>query len=173
MACCGKRKCKGGGFLFCPGADYHDGVLDICVAGDHSAVRAQEHHGHGLSDYVAATDHRADPALDRYLIGAQHLHYPRRGAGQQHGLSRGEPPDVHRMERVHVLLRGDRLNYRVLVDVLRQRQLNEYAVYLRIAVQRGDKLKQCFLRDGIVKFIFAAHKAALLTVALLTGDVYA
>ena len=77
------------------------------------------------------------------------------------------------MERVHVLLGGDRLNYRVLVDVLRQRQLNEYAVYLRIAVQRGDKLKQRFLRDGIVKFIFVAHKAALLTVALLTGDVYA
>ena len=25
---------EGGGFKFCPGADHHDGVLDICVAGD-------------------------------------------------------------------------------------------------------------------------------------------
>ena len=29
---------EGGGFLFCPGADYHDGVLDICVAGDLSKL---------------------------------------------------------------------------------------------------------------------------------------
>ena len=77
------------------------------------------------------------------------------------------------MERVNVLLWGDRLNDRVLVDMLRQRQLHEYAVYFRIAVQRGDKLKQRLLRDGIVKFIFAADEAALLAVALLTGDVYA
>ena len=29
---------EGGGFLFCPGADYHDGVMDICVAGDLSKL---------------------------------------------------------------------------------------------------------------------------------------
>lgn len=29
---------EGGGFMFCPGADYHDGILDICVAGDLSKL---------------------------------------------------------------------------------------------------------------------------------------
>ncbi|MGN1180484.1 MAG: diacylglycerol/lipid kinase family protein [Suilimivivens sp.] len=29
---------EGGGFMFCPGANYHDGVLDICAAGDISKL---------------------------------------------------------------------------------------------------------------------------------------
>ena len=54
-------------------------------------------------------------------------------------LARDDAPDIHRVERIHILLRGYRLDYRVLIYALWQRKLDKDAVYLRVGVEPRDE----------------------------------
>lgn len=58
---------EGGGFKFCPGADYHDGALDICAVGNipkwlilialPTAFSGQHYRFHGIESYRALSVH--------------------------------------------------------------------------------------------------------------------
>lgn len=62
-------------------------------------------------------------------------------AGPDQRIALCEPSDVVGMEAVDVLCRIDRLDDRVRIDVIRQRQLDQDAIG-RVAVEVGDDREQ-------------------------------
>ena len=89
-----------------------------------------------------ATSRRSPTVLpqgSRHILGTMEKHGVRRvvvltAAGALH-----EPADVVRVKAVRVLLRQDRVQNELAVDLLRQRQLHEDAVDLRVAVDLVDQ----------------------------------
>ena len=62
--------------------------------------------------------------------------------GTRAGLPDGEPPDIQRVEPVHVLGRIDRLEHGLGADLRRQRKLHQDAVDRRVGVEPADLCQQ-------------------------------
>ena len=82
----------------------------------------------GLAHYLAAAaNHHVTPG--RVVpVPYQQLLNPRRGAGYEGGAPLQQLPGVERMDAVHVLPRVQRFDHRVLVNLVRQRKLDQDAV---------------------------------------------
>ena len=76
----------------------------------------------------------------------QELLDPGRCAGEVIGLADHHLPHIHRMKAVDILFRIDRVEDLGLVDVLRQRKLNEDAVDFGIPVVPVDQGQESILR---------------------------
>src|SRR4029079_4639516 len=74
-------------------------------------------------------------------------HDPERRARDERRPAEVEPARVDGMDAVDVLLRCDRLDHAVLVDVVGRRKLDEQAVHAVVRVELGNRLEQLVLRQ--------------------------
>mmetsp|Transcript_33026 Transcript_33026/g.84170 ORF Transcript_33026/g.84170 Transcript_33026/m.84170 type:complete len:312 (+) Transcript_33026:187-1122(+) len=124
------------------------------VAHGHGSIHGLQQVRYRHADDVRTADDDAILAADLDLGALQQLDAPRRRAGQRQGrlpALQAHVADVVRRESVGVLLNEDRLEHRCLVDVLRQRQLHEDPVHLRVRVQVAHTLEQLLLCDTLVE----------------------
>jgi len=111
-------------------------VAGAGMAEGDGAVGGEQERRHRLADDVAAADDHRPAARELDFRAPEQLHHPGRGGGDETArLAAPEAPDVDRVEAVHVLLRSDALQHPAGVEVGGQRQLDEEAVDLRIAVE--------------------------------------
>ena len=117
------------------------------VADRHGRVRLEQELRDRLADDVRpADDHRVLPGrVDPVFL--QQPHDPERGRTDEVRPSEREQPGADRMEAVDVLGRVDRLDGRRLVQVRRQRRLDEEAVDCVVGVQLRDDGQQLLLCD--------------------------
>ena len=114
------------------GGDEHVGVervpLQIArvrVAERHGRVRLLQQVGHRLADDVAAADHDRARAVELDLVLLEQRHHSARSRGDDRRPAEVQLAGVHRMEAVDVLRRRDSPDHLFLVEVRRQRQLDE------------------------------------------------
>ena len=150
-------------------------IAGAAVADGHRGVAARaalhEHDGHRLADDVAAAHHHDVGPGDCDVVPQQHLLDAVGRAGQKSRPALHDPAHVLGMEGVDVLERIDGLRARVLVDLLRQRQLHQDAVDRRVAVEpvdQGQKLVGGGFGRGAVQL---AGDAGLLAGLLLVANV--
>ena len=115
------------------------------MAVDNCAVFAQHEKPHGPADDVAAADHNAFFAVKGYAVFAEHLHDACGRTGPKHGLARYHSADIQGVERVDILQGAYGVDYRALVDVPGQGELNEDAVDGAVAVELIDERQKLFL----------------------------
>ncbi len=82
----------------------------------------------------------AEPVLEQHQAA-------QRRAGDEPGLADREPAGIVDVEAVDVLGRVDRGDHRLLVDLRRQRQLDEDAVDRVVGVEPRDQGEQLVLAD--------------------------
>ena len=133
----------------------------------------QQQHAHGLADDVASADDHALLALHRDLIAVEHLHHACRCTGQKIVFAEHDLADVHGVERVHVLLRIDRRDDRLVVKVLGKRKLYQNAVDVGLVVQRFHQREQLLLCGLGRKRILLGHKADRFAGFLFIVDIHA
>ena len=134
----------------------------------------EQEHGLGLAHDVGAPHHDAVLAGRVDVVGVQHLHDARRGAGQEIVIADHDLAHVGGVERVHVLGRVDMQQHLLLVVIVPpgQGQLAQDAVDLRPGVQGVHQLQQRLLSDVGGQGELLAVKPALLAVLPLAGDVH-
>ena len=124
-------------------------VFCTAVADGDGAVLVEQKHSHWLADDIASADDYALLSLYGNVIGMEHFHYARRCTGQEIVLAEHDFADIDRMEGVDVLFGIDRLDNRLVVEMLRQRKLYENAVDILFGVKRLYKAEQLLLgRSG-------------------------
>ena len=109
-------------------------------------VLRQQQLRHRLADQHRAPDHHGVQPVQRGQHLFQQQQAAERRTGHQPRQPGGEPPGIDHMQPVHVLLRIDRGDRRAGVEVFRQRQLHEDAVYRGVGVQRRHQRQQIRLR---------------------------
>ena len=161
----------------------HGGHQDVRLPGDgrqswrlgvadrHGAVLLEQQHSHRLAHDVAAAQHHTPFAPDGDGVFPQHLHDAGGGAGQEHRISDHQAAHVIGVEAVHVLIPGDGVQHRLLVQMPGQRKLAQDAVHLRVAVQRLDQVQQRLLCGVLRQGVLKAQKAALGAVLFLPGHI--
>ncbi len=98
-------------------------------------VLVQQEHRHRFADNVAAPDHDAFLAAHFDLRRTQQFHHPCRCAGQEFVVANHDFPDILRMERVHILFRGNGRNHSLFIKMPGQRKLNQDTVNVRLSVE--------------------------------------
>ena len=118
------------------------------MAQGHRRVRllARQQHGNRLAHDVAAADHDGVLALDVHPRELDQLDDAVGRARQEAALPDEHLADVDGREAVDVLLRRDRVDDRLVADVLRHGQLHEDAVDRRIGVEVLHELDERLLR---------------------------
>mmetsp|Transcript_68604 Transcript_68604/g.174177 ORF Transcript_68604/g.174177 Transcript_68604/m.174177 type:complete len:386 (+) Transcript_68604:647-1804(+) len=159
---------------------------DVGLANEgHHVLRARVAHGdsgiHGLQELRHRHAHDVGSADDHGVLASDldagaldELDAPGRRAG--HGQRRvaalqAEVADVHGRETVGVLLHLDGLQYRGLVDVLRERQLHEDGMHLGVVVELLDLGKQLRLARGLLERHVHRVEVDLRSRCLLIPDV--
>ena len=94
-----------------------------------------------------------------------------RRAGYEAFLPDAQPPDIDDVEAVHILVRVDRGDHHLLVDMLGQRQLDEDAVHRRIGVEHADQRQQLVLRRRLGQAVGGADHARRLGRLALGTDI--
>ena len=105
----------------------------------------QEEQRHRLADDVAAPDHDGPGALERHVVLLEQGHDPHGSGSDVRRPAQRELAEVQRMEPVDVLPRVDRTEHTRLVDLVRERQLDEKTIDRVVRVQLLDLLEQLFL----------------------------
>src|SRR5574344_1760720 len=132
----------------------------------------QQQHCHRLADDIAASDYDAFLALDGDSGSVQQLHNSGGRAGQKVEVPGHYPPDVLIAEGVHILLRAYTRDDRLFVNMLRQRELHEYAVDAFVGVQPIDQREQFLLRRLLGQSYYVRGEADLLTGGVLVSDIH-
>ncbi|MNJ54727.1 hypothetical protein D3C77_501830 [compost metagenome] len=111
-------------------------------------ILALQQQGHRLADDIAATDD--DGMLSGHFNSGtlDEFDYACRRARKQTIIADDQVANVDRVEAVHVFLHCDRIDDCFLLDMTRQRKLNENAVNIALAIQLVHERKQLFLRGG-------------------------
>ena len=120
-------------------------VLRARVADRHGRVALEEEMRHRLADDRRAADHDGARALERDLVLVEHPHDAERRARDERRPAEVEAAGVDRVDPVDVLLRRDRLDDPVLVEVVRQRELDEEPVDRVVGVERRDRREHVLL----------------------------
>ena len=121
----------------------------LAVADRHRGRRVQQHHRRRLADNVGPSDDDGVLPSDRQLAAPQNLDDARWCAGRESRLAALQPSHIHRMEAVDVLVRRDRLEQPLGIDVLRQGQLDQDAVDVVARVQLGDQRQHLVSRNAL------------------------
>jgi hypothetical protein len=100
----------------------------------------------GLADDVGAPDDDGVAALEGDVVEAQGLHDAGGRAGATGRQPEVEAPHVDRVEAVDVLVRIDRCEHGVAVDLIGERQLHEDAVHGVVGVELPDGAEHGLLR---------------------------
>mmetsp|Transcript_29676 Transcript_29676/g.78865 ORF Transcript_29676/g.78865 Transcript_29676/m.78865 type:complete len:409 (+) Transcript_29676:137-1363(+) len=140
------------------------------VADGHGRVHRLQQVRDGHADDVRPAEHDHLLAAHLDLGSLQKLDAARRRARQRErrlAAAQAHVADVLRREAVDVLLDLDLLEDLGLVDVARQRQLDQNAVHLRVSVQRAHALEQLRLRDALRVLAVDRVEADLVGRALL------
>ena len=93
---------------------------------------------HRLADDVGAADHHRLHAGERGMHRFRQPHAAERRARHQRRQAARQPPDIERVEAVHVLGRVDGGDDLVCVDLRRQRQLHQDAVDVGVGVELAE-----------------------------------
>ena len=131
----------------------------------------KEHHRHRLSDYVASSDNYALLAGNINIIAANELHYSRRSTGQKAVVPAHNMPHVVRVERVHVLFRGDAFKGFYRVKTLRKWHLEKYSVNVPALGKGVYYIFKALLAHVFAEGIDFAQYPHVLTCALFIADV--
>src|SRR5665811_1646510 len=94
------------------------------------AVLSKKKQRRRLADVIAPADYDCVSALQFGAATLKELDHSRRRAGHKAGQSDCQPAHACRMKPVNVLIGIDAQDYTVLVDMSRQRQLHQQAVYI-------------------------------------------
>jgi hypothetical protein len=123
-------------------ADHFGQVAGAAVGHGHRAILPEEELRHRLADDVGAADHHrlearkvAEPVLQEHQAAE-------RRAGDEAALADREPAGVDDVEAVDVLGRVDRVDHRLVVEALGERELDEDSVDPVVAVQLLDEVEQ-------------------------------
>ena len=106
---------------------------------------------HRLADDVGTPQDDTFLAAGLYVITVQQREDAQRCGRNEAWKANGHTPHIDGMEAVYILAVIDGLNDFLLVDMLRQRQLDDEAVYIGILIQLAHTSKQ--LSFGHVIFI--------------------
>ena len=105
------------------------------MADRYGAVLREEKQCHRLADDVASADDNAVFTVGAYAVFGEQTHDSGGSAGGESVKTESYSADVCRMECVNVLRRRYRFDDLALVDALRERKLNKYAVDSFVSVQ--------------------------------------
>src|SRR5471030_279184 len=146
-------------------------ILGETVGNGDRAAREQQLHRHWAPNNVGrAHDHCIQPVeIDPDAF--QQGHDAFRGAGAQQRYTLGQTTDVIRMETVNILVRANALQQLRGVEVFWQRQLQQDAVDVRIAIEAIDQIGQGVLAGFCRQVIGLRDKADFFTVFALVRDV--
>ena len=89
------------------------------------------------------------PALDRDVVVREQRLDPERRARARSDRADHQPPEVHRVQAVGVLARIDRVECGLVVEALRQRQLHDERVDVRVVVELVDRAQHVGLGRGL------------------------
>ena len=117
-------------------AAYLRKIFGTAVTDGHRTVFVQQKHTHRLADYIASSDYDTFLALDRDVIGMQHLHHAGGRTGKKIVFAEHDFADVHRVKSVYILARINRFDDCLVIKMLRQRQLNKNTVDVLFLVER-------------------------------------
>ena len=119
--------------------DGHGGVCTSCLL---------EHHiGNWFTNDVGASNHNNFRTFGLHTRANDHLLDARRGAWCKFNLGSADhqPPHIHRMKSVHILVRIDGVEYFFLVNPFGKRQLNKDSINGVILIVFLYQGKQRFL----------------------------
>jgi hypothetical protein len=117
-----------------------------------------------------AHDHSVATAY-RSIRVRQQDHHALRRAGPQAALAQGESADILGLESIDILARIDAVDQRGRADAVRQRQLQENAVHIRISVQAVDQRDQFDLGGRRGQIEIERKKSNLLAGASLVAHI--
>ena len=150
-------------------------VGDTRVDDGHRGVAARplqrEEQRERAADRQPAPDDDNVATLHRHAVVAEQLDDPGGGAGKRPLDAHDEPTEVHRVEAVDVLVRVDGEQRGELVEVTRQRDLDEEGVDGRVAVEPldgGEQLGRARVGTEVLVDRLDAHLGAIL---VLQGDI--
>lgn len=131
---------------------------------DRGVAIALLHHqrGHRLADDVAASENDTLLARSLDIVTVQKGHDAQRSGRDEARQSDVHATDVDGVETVHVLAVVDSHDDLLLVDMLRQRQLNDEAIDILVFVEAVNTSQQLFLRHVILIADERRGKTALL-----------
>ena len=124
------------------------------MAERHGAVFGKQQRRHGLAHDIASADNDAFLPGNFHAVFRKQAHNARRGAGKEGGLAGINQPDIVRVEAIHILADIYRGKYERFMQMLRQRELDKYAVHAVVAVQKFNGFEQLLLRCVFGQEIF-------------------
>ena len=133
------------------------------------AVSGKQERRHGSADNIGTTDNNAFLARNGDLVMLEHLHNTRRSAREDISFIEAQMTCIELSEGVNVLLGRHSGNDTRLVDVLRQRKLNEQTVDRRIGIDLFDLCDNLFGRIRFGEDIAGGCKSDLLAGAELVA----
>ena len=131
----------------------------------------KEKHCLRLADNVRAADHHALLAGNVNAALFEKHHNACRRTRQEIVVADHYFADVHFMECIHILLGINVLYYNVVVKMLRQRKLNEYAVNVLVRVKLVNEREKLFFARRLGKLVDLRMEADLLTAFFLVFNV--
>ena len=148
-------------------------VARVRMADGDSGVLAEQELCHGLADDIAAADDDGVRSVDGNMSFLEHFEAAVRRAGYHALLAQHQLADVERMEAVHVFERADVVENVFFIggQSVRQRQLEQEAVYLRAEIQFVDLGDELFFRGVFRHADDFGIDAELFTGAVLVAHV--
>ena len=147
-------------------------VLGLAVANGHGAVGIQKHECHRFAQDGATAHHDGVLALERNVVGLQQAHDAGRSRATVCWFAHRHAAEAEAGHTVHVLAGVNLFEGGALVDVARDRVLQQYAVHVRVFVQFLDLVEE-FLRGGVLGHChadaFHAHAGAGVALHLHVG----
>ena len=146
-------------------------IARFAVADGNRGARQQQFQHLRPADDIRRADDDGFFPFHFHAVAFQQGHHAfgRAGAHQRHFYH--QAADIIRMEAVHIFMRQDALQNRLAVYLFRQRQLNQNAVHIRIAVQFVHQCQQLVLRGFRRHFIRARFEPRFFAGDFFVADV--
>ncbi len=141
------------------------------MADGHSGVLLQQEYGNRLANDIAPPYNNGVLTLQVIADKLEHLQAAMRRAGDIAFLANHQVADIDGMKAVHILFHGNSVNNRLLLNMVRQRQLDQNAVNPVVPVQPVDQCQQLFLGCFGRQAVNLGIKAQLLAGFFLVADV--
>ena len=101
----------------------------------------------------------------------KHLHDAVRSAGDEGLLPDDKPPEIDGVKSVHILFRGNGHDDFVFIDVLREGELDQDAVYVLPGIEFIDERDEFLFRRGFGESVVAGVDSDFVTGLFLGGHI--